>query len=64
MLAMPRRRVGALTVRSRYPCPPFKIIILDEADSLTPEAQTALRRTMETYTKVTRFCLICNYVSR
>ena len=49
---------------SGYPCPKFKIIILDECDSMTPDAQSALRRIMETYAKVTRFCLICNYVTR
>jgi len=42
----------------------FKILFLDECDALTPDAQNALRRTMEVYTSTCRFILSCNYSSK
>lgn len=42
----------------------LKIVFMDEADALTKDAQTALRNTMETYSKNCRFILTCNYVDR
>lgn len=40
----------------------FKLVILDETDAMTADAQAILRKIVEEYTNNTRFCLICNYI--
>ncbi|MCP9258560.1 Replication factor C subunit 5 [Dirofilaria immitis] len=42
----------------------FKLVILDEADAMTKDAQNALRRVIEKFTENVRFCIICNYLSK
>lgn len=56
-----RNKIKKFSKQKNYKKYKFKIIILDEADSLTYEAQTALRRIIELYSHNTRFCFICNY---
>ena len=46
------------------PFGPFKCVLLDEADYLTPNAQAILRGVMETYSSTSRFILTCNYPAR
>jgi DNA polymerase III delta prime subunit len=46
------------------PFGPFKVVLLDEADYLTPNAQAILRGVMETYSNTSRFILTCNYPNR
>jgi DNA polymerase III delta prime subunit len=59
-----RKKIKTFAKQTNYKKYKFKIIILDEADSLTYEAQTALRRIIEVYSNNTRFCFICNYENK
>jgi len=62
IISFAKTSVGSID--ENYPCPPYKIIILDEADAMTTEAQAALRTIMETMSEITRFCFICNYINQ
>jgi len=59
-----RDEIKAFAEKKNYFQSGIKVIILDEADSMTFDAQFALRRIIEKYSKNTRFCLICNYENK
>ena len=58
------KKYAKRSVNIKENTPPWKIIILDEADNMTSESQFALRRIMEEYSLITRFCIICNYYNK
>ncbi|MCX8195531.1 MAG: replication factor C small subunit [Acidilobaceae archaeon] len=59
-----RNKVKEFARSRTAPGIPFKIVLLDESDNMTADAQQALRRLMELYTASTRFILIANYPSK
>ncbi|DAC66967.1 TPA: replication factor C small subunit, partial [Candidatus Thalassarchaeaceae archaeon] len=59
-----RTKVKSFARTAPVPGTTFKVIFLDEADALTPDAQGALRRIMEQYAETCRFILSCNYSSK
>lgn len=52
------------TMRNSGKTASYKLVILDEADALTSDAQAGLRRVIEKYTYNSRFCLICNHIKK
>jgi len=59
-----RDQIQSFASTTRICATNFKIVVLDECDSMTKDAQFALRRVIEKYSRYTRFCLICNYSSK
>ena len=59
-----RTKVKQFARTAPMPGTTFKVIFLDEADALTPDAQGALRRIMEQFSETCRFILSCNYSSK
>lgn len=55
---------GKINPETGREMPAWKIVILDEADMMTQDAQSALRRIMEAFSRTTRFIIICNYVHK
>ena len=63
-IAVVRDRIKQFCSTQQLMAKGIKLVIRDECDSMTSTAQFALRRIVEKYTKTTRFCLICNYVTK
>ncbi len=63
-IGMVRDKVKRFSNYAAFADVPFKIIILDEADEMTADAQTALRRTIEDAARVCRFILVANNISK
>jgi replication factor C subunit 3/5 len=63
-----RNRIKQFVTTSGLPenknTPPFKLIILDEIDAMTEDAQAILRKVIEKYVNNVRFCFICNYLKK
>lgn len=63
-IPMVRERIKTYARTGTIGDAPFRLIILDECDQMTSEAQTALRRIMEVSSRTSRFILICNWSSK